>query len=1544
MVCHCPPTWRGGDGCGHNCINRMLCIECTEDFCPCEHHCTNQMFTKKQYARLAVRRAGPKGFGLYADEDLSAGQFLIEYIGEVLEEDEYIRRKQYYIQTGQRHYYFMNIGNGEVIDACRKGNRARFINHSCEPNCETQKWMVRGELAIGLFTLRRIKAGEELTFDYNFERYGDKPMRCFCGSKRCRKFIGGSQESTADIVELGDAEDVTHDPEPVMVREEETDATVQAMLDREVGTTQRTWDTKMLARLQQLCQLKGIDWSVQLKEVSQGGRTASTQQPATGAASPEPGEHSGQGSGAAAPVSTSAGVSHAAAAASPASSSAPGGEAAAKAGPDLAESRPQSAALKRLKRKRVDAEGETADENEQLAAAVAAAGRKQQRQQQKQQRLRQLQEKKRQKQLQQQLKRQQQQEQWLQKQLEKQFKQQQEKQKRLEQQQRQEQQESHGKQQEAHQQQWLEQQHDEEQQEVSADEDAQQSQQQEEPSASEGADKSGNESEISSDDKRRVSHVCTTGADLEDDMSNEELQDAVPAPSAVQPKKRVRVVQSNRQRPTAATGVRAAAAVSATGGNSKQKGAATATGRRSFLTLSVSSAGKQLKRRSEVDRRLEQLVQKQSFKLKEPSQQTVVKVLRMFNLCDIAPRQPDPVQQAQQQQQVSSRQGSPVRSENGDLPGYQQQGQQQQGKQEQQQHIAEQSNQSGQLQQQPQSGDQLLLQLPSHLLPLQPLRGAELEARERESEARFKARLRARMADLGMLLDVVLASSSEKLKKEWVNCGILTQLQQTLGRIPFTQEYSVVLVKVIRVLEHLPLTPDDLYTVRSAHGTFADLIRRMASSASDWEVRRRSHQLLKRYAATNCSDATLLQLYLVPAPNGKPYLLSLHLPASQITRLMSLLPKNGPPARQAARRGSWRQQQQHRGVSSSHGPVTSNGPAEQQQQSSPSTAGEGPQQQQQLQCDRQGPSWRGVEAAAAEAPQYMQGNRPLGRGASSSQLASEGWETGPIAGQGMYSSGPGGFPPPWVNGQLLPPGGALAVFRHNRHNRQVQQSPGRLYGVSNSPWGVGGLAKGPGGYRRQPDRGFAGPDGLWGPDRVHDGPAGRHDGPGDRRYNRTPDGLQHQGGQLEGAWARPDDRNGCLLQQQQCGWDLGPKGPGCTEGSDRDGMQDWGHYSRDRRHSNGAGKRDSRAVGAADAAPKRQQGWQPLPASPCSQPSPRQQQQQQMPPISDLFAGAQDLGSEQLHALAHAHEARHKALRPPELASVEELCSLGVYAYHQLGGGGAANDEVAAGADTAAAAAAWLYPATSPAAAEAAAGGNLSPIVSGQFSPPVPGCVGAAAAAASPAAAASAVPPDSGLSVEDVFSVVDDAVVAVKTPGVSMGTFIDAAADADVGNGHLEPVYQDPNDQGHHSQGRQLQQHVADDKQPYGQYYQQQPGFRPSAALGYGTGAVAPQQPQQQQQQQEFECWEQPDAGFEAFVSDAVKRRLGKYVQPEHPNCISKEEARYLHRWVMVISTMPALLDCFIAWDRSALVALHAIMCPHCTRTPALFALLAYLQ
>lgn len=91
-----------------------------QEYCPCGDRCTNQQFTKREYAALDVLRAGAKGFGLFTRDGVRAGQFIVEYVGEVLEEDEYQRRKEYYIASNQRHYYFMNIGNGEVIDACRR--------------------------------------------------------------------------------------------------------------------------------------------------------------------------------------------------------------------------------------------------------------------------------------------------------------------------------------------------------------------------------------------------------------------------------------------------------------------------------------------------------------------------------------------------------------------------------------------------------------------------------------------------------------------------------------------------------------------------------------------------------------------------------------------------------------------------------------------------------------------------------------------------------------------------------------------------------------------------------------------------------------------------------------------------------------------------------------------------------------------------------------------------------------------------------------------------------------------------------------------------------------------------------------------------------------------------------------------------------------------------------------------------------------------------------------------------------------------------------
>jgi SET domain-containing protein len=69
----------------------------------------------------------------------------------------YETRQKEYAFKGQKHFYFMTLNGNEVIDAGAKGNLGRFINHSCEPNCRTEKWMVNGEICVGIFSMQDLK-------------------------------------------------------------------------------------------------------------------------------------------------------------------------------------------------------------------------------------------------------------------------------------------------------------------------------------------------------------------------------------------------------------------------------------------------------------------------------------------------------------------------------------------------------------------------------------------------------------------------------------------------------------------------------------------------------------------------------------------------------------------------------------------------------------------------------------------------------------------------------------------------------------------------------------------------------------------------------------------------------------------------------------------------------------------------------------------------------------------------------------------------------------------------------------------------------------------------------------------------------------------------------------------------------------------------------------------------------------------------------------------------------------------------------------------
>jgi len=92
-----------------------------------------------EYAPVKVFKTEKKGWGLLATKTIPSGVFTMEYCGEVCTSGDFELRKKEYVKDKRRHYYFMSLKTDEILDATRKGNLSRFINHSCDPNCETQK-------------------------------------------------------------------------------------------------------------------------------------------------------------------------------------------------------------------------------------------------------------------------------------------------------------------------------------------------------------------------------------------------------------------------------------------------------------------------------------------------------------------------------------------------------------------------------------------------------------------------------------------------------------------------------------------------------------------------------------------------------------------------------------------------------------------------------------------------------------------------------------------------------------------------------------------------------------------------------------------------------------------------------------------------------------------------------------------------------------------------------------------------------------------------------------------------------------------------------------------------------------------------------------------------------------------------------------------------------------------------------------------------------------------------------------------------------------
>lgn len=139
---------------------------------------------------VELRQSSIHGLGGFARRDIAKGERIIEYTGEKISNAEADRR--YDDDQMRRHHTFLFILNTKMcVDAAFDGNAARFLNHSCDPNCEAV--IERGHIWIE--AVRNIPAGTELLYDYQYEddpEYTEEDLRfyvCRCGAPNCRGTI-----------------------------------------------------------------------------------------------------------------------------------------------------------------------------------------------------------------------------------------------------------------------------------------------------------------------------------------------------------------------------------------------------------------------------------------------------------------------------------------------------------------------------------------------------------------------------------------------------------------------------------------------------------------------------------------------------------------------------------------------------------------------------------------------------------------------------------------------------------------------------------------------------------------------------------------------------------------------------------------------------------------------------------------------------------------------------------------------------------------------------------------------------------------------------------------------------------------------------------------------------------------------------------------------------------------------------------------------------------------------------------------------------------
>ena len=137
--------------------------------------------------RIQTRRSGVHGKGVFAVQDIPEGETIIEYVGAIISRKE-AQKRHPHDPSQPNHTFYFHIDETRVIDGLYGGNSSRWINHSCDANCEANEDGGR----VFIKALRNIDSGEELNYDYGLiidERYTPKlkaDYPCWCNAKTCR--------------------------------------------------------------------------------------------------------------------------------------------------------------------------------------------------------------------------------------------------------------------------------------------------------------------------------------------------------------------------------------------------------------------------------------------------------------------------------------------------------------------------------------------------------------------------------------------------------------------------------------------------------------------------------------------------------------------------------------------------------------------------------------------------------------------------------------------------------------------------------------------------------------------------------------------------------------------------------------------------------------------------------------------------------------------------------------------------------------------------------------------------------------------------------------------------------------------------------------------------------------------------------------------------------------------------------------------------------------------------------------------------------------